>query len=114
MNDYEDNLIPFAEVGECGARLRRVLARAGMVSRFNGKHKWILDASRAIQPVFSLPWPLSIFQPKLLELRIYDRKDTIGVEPVYRQTFKESQTEEAIAAFLQGSTPTDQVMFVLS
>jgi hypothetical protein len=96
-----------------------MLVRGGSATWFDGKHRRVLDNSRAVQPIVRLPWPLSIFQPSSIALEfyagenfpIYDGKNRADVTPVYHRTFKIFQAEQAIDAFLQGATPTDQVQF---
>ena len=113
MSDFEEDIIPFADVGECRPRLRRTLLQGGLARWFDGKQTRLLDSTRAVQSLARLPWPLSMIQPQFIQFAIFDGAEIVQATPVFEHTFKKSEMEQAIDAFLQGSSPTDCVQFTI-
>ncbi len=108
--DNLDDLIPFSDAGECKPRLRRMLARGGLARWFDGKQTRVLDSSGGVQAI-PLPWPLSVIQPRFIQLRIYNGEDIVATPPVFEHTYKKSEMEPAMDQFLRGAAPTDSVQF---
>ena len=101
MGDFDEDLFPFAEAGQCRPRLCRMLNRGGSASWFDGKQTRVLSDTRAVQPVVRLPWPLSLFQLGFIEVLVYDCKETVNKRPISERTFRAHQSDQAIDAFLR-------------
>lgn len=83
-----------------------MLQNGGMANWFDGKNTRVLCHIPAIhRPIQRLPWPLSVFQPHLLEFRVYegDGWTKAGAQPIQQALFKKPEMEHAIELFLQGA-----------